>query len=269
MKFALVNNARVEATKGAEATCPNCGSKLIAKCGEMRMSHWAHKGERNCDPWWEPETEWHRRWKNAFSIEWQENALFDERTGEKHIADVRTADGLILEFQHSAIAQKERTSREQFYKSMAWIVDGSRLKRDRPRFLKGQSNWRNTGKAGVYLVSFPEECFPALWLDSAVPVLFDFLGTDLLENPGDLRNSVYCLFPGRVGRQAVIVVMTREQFITIANNGNWLKWVDNFMNGPSRSEGEQQTQPSQPSRARRREPRYILERGRWVKRRRL
>jgi uncharacterized coiled-coil protein SlyX len=33
MKFALVNNIKTEATKGAKGICPNCGYELIAKCG--------------------------------------------------------------------------------------------------------------------------------------------------------------------------------------------------------------------------------------------
>jgi competence protein CoiA len=269
MKFAFVNGTRVEATKGAKGTCPICGSELIAKCGGIRIEHWAHRGERNCDPWWEPETDWHRQWKNKYRIEWQEYAFVDEQTGEKHIADVRTANGLVLEFQHSAIAQKERTSREQFYKRMIWIADGSRLKRDHPRFIKGQSNWRRTRKAGIYLVSSPEECFPPLWLDSTVPVVFDFPSSDLVANP-NLRNSVYCLFPGRVHRDAVVVVMMHEQFITMTSNGNWLRWIDNFMNGPGQSQQGQQVQPSQsPLNVRRTESQYVLERGRWVRRRRL
>jgi competence CoiA-like predicted nuclease len=60
MKYAIVNNAKTEAIKGVKGFCPNCGSELIAKCGERKINHWADKGNRTCDPWWEPETEWHR-----------------------------------------------------------------------------------------------------------------------------------------------------------------------------------------------------------------
>ncbi len=97
MKFALVNGNKVEATKGAKGQCPLCDSDLIAKCGELKINHWAHKGKRNCDPWWENETDWHRSWKGKFPIEWQEVVQFDE-SGEKHIADVKTDQGWVLEF---------------------------------------------------------------------------------------------------------------------------------------------------------------------------
>ena len=68
-----------------------------SKCGKVKVNHWAHKGNRNCDTWWEPETEWHRSWKNNFASEWQEIILADEITGEKHIADVRMPDGFVIE----------------------------------------------------------------------------------------------------------------------------------------------------------------------------
>ena len=35
MKFALANDERIEASKGAKGVCPSCGSELIAKCGEI------------------------------------------------------------------------------------------------------------------------------------------------------------------------------------------------------------------------------------------
>lgn len=111
MKYALIDDLRTQATKGARGLCPCCGSELIAKCGEQKINHWAHKGTRFCDPWWEPETLWHRSWKDKFPDVWQEYAQFDEQTGEKHIADIRTNQGLVIEFQHSHINPEERKSR--------------------------------------------------------------------------------------------------------------------------------------------------------------
>ncbi|MBC8883345.1 hypothetical protein H9X57_07610 [Flavobacterium piscinae] len=136
MKFAIVNGIKSEALKGIKGICPSCGSELIAKCGVQKINHWAHKNTRTCDSWWESETEWHRSWKNNFPIEWQEFILFDTQTKEKHIADVRTENGLVIEFQHSHITPQERYLREKFYKNMVWVVDGTRLKRDYPRFFK-------------------------------------------------------------------------------------------------------------------------------------
>lgn len=44
MKFADINGVRAEATKGAKGSCPGCGSEVIARCGEIRINYWAHKG---------------------------------------------------------------------------------------------------------------------------------------------------------------------------------------------------------------------------------
>ena len=114
MKFALVNGEKSEATKGAKGFCPSCGAELIAKCGEVKVNHWAHKGSRNCDPWWENETDWHRSWKGNFPVDWQEVIHFDGK-GEKHIADVKTQTGYVLEFQHSYLDPEERRSRNAFH----------------------------------------------------------------------------------------------------------------------------------------------------------
>lgn len=61
--------------------------------------------------------------KNNFLKECQEIIMYDVKTGEKHIADVKTRTGIIIEFQHSPMNIKEQYSREQFYKNMIWIVD--------------------------------------------------------------------------------------------------------------------------------------------------
>jgi len=73
-----------------------------------------------------------RDWKNRFPKEWQE-VIHHDLSGEKHIADVKTPDGLIIEFQHSAINPEELASRESFYKNMIWVVDGQRLSREAQR----------------------------------------------------------------------------------------------------------------------------------------
>ena len=82
-----------------KGVCPSCGSELIAKCGEIVIHHWAHK-KKCSDHWWENETEWHRNWKDKFPKEWQEVVHFSD-DGEKHIADVKTRNGFVIEFQHA------------------------------------------------------------------------------------------------------------------------------------------------------------------------
>ena len=180
MRFALIDNNRTEAQPKLNGLCCCCSKPVIAKCGTRKIWHWAHKSKTDCDNWWEPETEWHRTWKNNYPSDWQEISLFDNGTKEKHIADVRTAHSLVIEFQHSNINPQERTAREQFYKNMVWIVDGTRLKRDYPRFLKewkrdGISEVHQTEKSGIFEVCFPEFCFPEAWLKSSVPVILSLI----------------------------------------------------------------------------------------------
>lgn len=124
MQLALVNNERIEAFSGGRGICPVCGSETIAKCGPRIMHHWAHHRTRECDPWWENETPWHREWKNKFPMECREISHTAE-DGEIHRADVKTPTGIIVEIQHSSMTDAERISREEFYKNLVWVVDGS------------------------------------------------------------------------------------------------------------------------------------------------
>lgn len=125
MKYAKADGKNTEATPKARAVCLCCGETLISKCGSVKIWHWSHFPKRHCDKWWENETEWHRNWKNLFPRENQEVVLFDEVTGEKHIADVKTKDGLVIELQNSPMTESELVSRENFYKNMVWVVNGT------------------------------------------------------------------------------------------------------------------------------------------------
>lgn len=235
MRFAILDGNKIEASKGVKGFCQSCGAEMIAKCGEFKINHWAHKNIRQCDSWWETETEWHREWKGHFPIDWQEIIQFDSSTNEKHIADVRTDTGLIIEFQHSHIDPKERTFREKFYKNMVWVVDGTRLKRDYPRFLKGKKNsfeniiFYETENPKIFRVDFLDWCFPIAWLESSVPVIFDFRGDGSIYDSEGLRNTLYCLFP-QVGNTARVAEISRKAFIKATINGEWILRVQKFIN---------------------------------------
>ena len=100
---------------------------MISKCGRYVAWHWAHKRRASCDPWLEAETDWHLHWKDRFPKDWQEVVHVDDQTKEKHIADVKTQSGLVVEVQHSPISEQELRSREHFYGHMIWIVDARDL----------------------------------------------------------------------------------------------------------------------------------------------
>jgi hypothetical protein len=81
------------------------------------------------------------------------------RTG----ADVKTESGVVLEFQHS------------FYRKMVWVVDGLRRERDQKHFfmsINGRSLLKP--KPLTYSVSSNESALLRDWMDSRVPVYFDF-----------------------------------------------------------------------------------------------
>ncbi len=174
MKFALVNGQRQEAEPKARGECPACGSPMVAHCGERKVWHWAHKAASNCDPWWENETPWHRDWKNQFPEDWQEIVQYAD-DGERHIADVKTADGWAIEFQHSYIKPEERRSRDAFYGKLIWVVDGLRRKTDKDRFLKAWEEGSPIGAKGPMRRAFSDDCrLLQEWSGSPGPVFFDF-----------------------------------------------------------------------------------------------
>lgn len=205
MKYALLNGERQEAQRSYSGKCLCCGNPVIAKCGTVRVHHWAHERKSKCDSWWENETEWHRSWKNCFPKEQQEIIHFAEN-GEKHIADVKTVHGYIIEFQHSSIKHEERQARESFYKRMIWIVDGTRRLKDRNRFTV---TWELSKAIGDeidvrILNSYGDKC--ALlqdWKSSNVPVFFDF-GDSMLTGLLFSDDIIYAL---KIDRSTLIAAL--------------------------------------------------------------
>ena len=229
MKFALVDNQKKEAEKGLKGLCPICQQHVIAKCGKYKINHWAHKSLAHCDNWWENETEWHRQWKNIFPLEWQEIIAIDENTGEKHIADIKTNGDMVVESQHSNISEGERISREQFYKNMIWIVDGTRRKRDFSHFLEAfeyNSIWRAGQKSSLFVLEYGHSHLPKEWQNSSVPVLFDFKGLlDRNEEEYDkdpLREPLWCLLPVRGNNINVLFEFERSKLVEMIQEGGFV-----------------------------------------------
>ena len=226
MRIALVDGERSEAKPGLKGICQCCHQPVINKSrGTGRNPYWSHRPNEACNRWWEPETEWHRSWKDNFPIEWQEIIMQDEQTGEKHIADIRSSHNFVVEFQHSHIDPQERVAREQFYKNMVWVVDGTRLKMDYSRFLKIKENSRSAGIHGFWHVRFPEKIFPRGWLESSVPVFFDFLG--IIPSTGlqdELRNLLWCLLPYRAEGNAILCCIEHKCFVDkVINDPEWFQ----------------------------------------------
>ena len=214
MQFATdLDSARLEAEPGKSATCPDCGGEVIAKCGEHRVWHWSHIGRRDCDSWSESETPWHRGWKGHFPRECQEIICRSE-SGVSHRADVKTRSGLIVEFQRSPIAPNEQRKRESFYGDrLIWLVDGTRLAGDMRRFNQGGSNLvqMTSGVLSVFLTQDPAASFPRQWLECRAPVFVDFGGADC-----QVDSPLWCLLPGRAEGRALVVAVSRSNFLALA-----------------------------------------------------
>jgi competence protein CoiA len=201
MKFALVDGQRQEAQPGLSGKCRSCEQPMIARCGEVRVWHWAHKRKSPlCDRWWENETEWHRNWKDQFPDHWQE-IVHPAENDERHIADVRTDHGWVIEFQHSPIKPEERRARDSFYKKLVWVVNAARLEGDRAQFDKALETGTRIGQhtRRVHL----DECrLLRQWSGSYGPIFFDFGG-----------EMLWWLLARRPDEPGIIGPFPRDEFI--------------------------------------------------------
>jgi competence protein CoiA len=207
MKYAVVEGQRQEAQPGRTGICPACKSPVVAKCGNVRVGHWAHRGKRDCDTWSENETEWHRNWKDQFPVDWQE-VFHPAENGEWHRADVKTDQGWVLEFQHSRIHPEERKARELFYPKLVWIVHGWQ-KRDKPQFSRALAEGRIVAeKVNLFRIPFPDECgLLRDWTGSNASVFFDF------SEDGKPQDPQLWYLIRVVSGMAYVLPFSREDFL--------------------------------------------------------
>lgn len=206
MKFATVNGTKTTPTPKLSGSCGFCNAEVISKCGSIKIWHWAHKSKLECDPWWENETEWHRNWKNKFPEHCQERIDYDEKN-EKHIADVKTDEGWVLEFQYSLISPEERNSRNNFYKKLIWVVNGTRRKRDKAQFFKLiEENIILSPAPRIHGVYLDDSALLRDWSSSHHPVFFDFD-----------EDNLWCLIPPCEGYWGAVIEVPRSLFISMFN----------------------------------------------------
>ena len=210
MHFALLGNMRVEPIKGLDGVvCPICKQPVYARCGEARIAHWAHKSVIDCDPWQEPETQWHRDWKNRFG-DMQEQ--MHEKDGARHIADVKTPDGTIVEFRHRFINGEGQRTRQAFFgETMFWVVDcASNLKRvERFKDNRYCLNEEHVSAHEVWSTREAGKCFPLTWINCQRFVFFDFGEEDL-----------WYIFPRRDDDPNTICMrMSKDDFVATVKNG--------------------------------------------------
>lgn len=211
MRFALQNSVRIEAAPKENGQCPVCETNVLAKCGSKRIWHWAHKVRTNCDRWWENETVWHRSWKEKFPNDWQETIVFG-KNGDRHVADVKTPNGLVIEFQHSYLNESEREGREEFYGNMVWVLDGAHGEQGYGKFMENIEFWsaryfdpRQIGyKFNPRLVKITLR-----WLAARRPVFIDFGG-----------DIVWSLSVKHDGWAKYALQVTKDDFVKSVQNDN-------------------------------------------------
>lgn len=135
MLWAIKEGERIKAIPNDKALCPLCKKEVISKCGKIKIWHWSHRKDYECDSFSEPETEWHFSWKKLFPKENQEVNI------ENHRADIRTNKGIILELQNSSISPEEIMKREEFYKNLIWIINGKTIGKH-IEFFKLKFKWK-------------------------------------------------------------------------------------------------------------------------------
>jgi len=151
IRYANVDGQLREPATGLKGICPGCDGSLNAKCGRIKIHHWAHEPEADCDPWWESMTQWHLDWQNNFEPAWREKIFRDEQSGEFHRADIHTPGGVTIEFQHSYLSSEEFESRNTFYKKLIWVVNAQPFK-DQFIFTSATPNPQSPFLADFYFV---------------------------------------------------------------------------------------------------------------------
>jgi hypothetical protein len=92
---------------------------VTAKCGKVKIHHWAHESIQSCDPWSEHIGEWHKSWQDIVLEEYVEVSM------GAHRADIQNTRGTVIELQHSPISPDEIACREEFYGDMIWVFDAT------------------------------------------------------------------------------------------------------------------------------------------------
>lgn len=100
------------------------GHQVVAKKGQKVIHHFAHKkGDEAGDHCSRELGEWHRYMQNRIKDENLEIIMHHD--GKKHIADVLTPEGIVVEFQKSIIPPEIILEREAYYKKhmkdIVWV----------------------------------------------------------------------------------------------------------------------------------------------------
>lgn len=214
-RYAIVDGIKTDirdAKRCQHGICPMCGDELIARKGEVRAHHWWHVRGK-CDDWYQPKGPWHIYWQSKFPVEMQEVPVSRSTEGGlvKHIADIRTGSGLVIEVQYSAIMPAVVKERELFYGKMLWLISKTRF----PRFAEVSSKWGRSYRCGEFdvcgLDGKHQQCFPCAWEKSDKFLWLDCHGSE--EHP-ESDEDLVCVVP-RAQEDAfrLYTYVSREKFL--------------------------------------------------------
>lgn len=178
MLFAILDDKKIEPIPNTHAQCPLCGEKVLSRCGEINVWHWAHFNGKSCDSWFEPETHWHKYWKLTFGKENSEIKLVKENCW--HVADVLTKEKVVIELQNSPIQKNIIREREEFYgERLIQIINGIKFKdnffiKDWDNELIFRSLQHDNCKHGEGKKVFKWEYPKKSWKDSKRHIFIDF-----------------------------------------------------------------------------------------------
>lgn len=214
-RYAIVDGIKTDirdAKRCQHGICPMCGDELIARKGGKRAPHWWHvKGK--CDDWYQPKGPWHIYWQSQFPVEMREVPVSESTEGGlvRHIADIRTGSGLVIEVQYSAIMPSEVKERELFYGKMLWLISKTRF----PRFDEVSSEWGQSYRCGEFdvwgLDGKHQQCLPCAWEKSDKFLWLDCHGS--MEHP-ESDEDLVCVVP-RAQEDAfrLYTYVSREKFL--------------------------------------------------------
>jgi competence CoiA-like predicted nuclease len=177
---------RNKPTPSAVSECPACHTKIVAKCGSIKVWHWAHESLINCDANWEPTSEWHLWWQSHVHED------LTEVINNRHIADIKLTNGKVIEVQHSNLPVEVVSEREAFYGNMTWIFDGQefykRLRIKEKEFMGEPSHSFSFKHPRQYIVQATK--FP-FYIDFGSEGIFEVRGIKIYENYSETYEKDY------------------------------------------------------------------------------
>lgn len=104
--------------------CTYCAAEMRGKVGTIVTPHWAHLADVGCDPWAQPESDWHLAWKAELADHGCAVEVAMQRDEVRHRADVVTPTGRVVELQYDYLSAAAIAAREDFYGPMTvWVYD--------------------------------------------------------------------------------------------------------------------------------------------------